>query len=160
MSKLSAFRADWAAAKPMQAGEFDTPDDGKYAVVIEGAIYTERKQDGTETDPTIVYTLQIVDGECAGMRFRKYHTIKTVKNLGFLKGDLATLGLVIPSDPEDIPAVLAGARGMVVEVTVKSKMIDGKRFTDVALDKVLKKAAQAPQSETPFDAARYDSIPW
>lgn len=168
MSKLSNFRSAWAAAPVMQAGEFNIPDDGKYTVVVEKAEYTERKQDGTETDPTIVYTLYVQGGEWNGTRFRKYSAIRSEKSLGFIKGELSSMGLPIPSDPEEIPVVLASAKGIAMEITIKSRSVDGRAYKDVTFDKFLKKnsvsgdaanPAQTSQS-SPFADSYYDSVPY
>lgn len=168
MSKLSNFRSAWAAAPVMQAGEFNIPDDGKYSVVIENAAYTERKQDGSDADPTIVYTLCVHGGEWNGTRFRKYSTIRNEKSLGFIKGELSSLGLPIPSDPEEIPVVLASAKGIAMEITIKSRSVDGKAYKDVIFDKFLKKnsvsgdAAKPAQTSqpSPFADTYYDTVPF
>lgn len=167
MSKLSNFRSAWAAA-PVMHGEFNIPDDGKYSVVIENAAYTERKQDGTDTDPTIVYTLYVQGGEWNGTRFRKYSTIRSEKSLGFIKGELSAMGLPIPSDPEEIPVVLASAKGIAMEITIKSRSVDGRAYKDVTFDKFLKKnsvsgdAANPSQTSqpSPFADSYYDSVPY
>lgn len=168
MSKLSNFRSAWAAAPVMQAGEFNIPDDGKYSVVIENAAYTEKKQDGSDTDPTIVYTLYVQGGEWNGTRFRKYSTIRSEKSLGFIKGELSAMGFPIPSDPEEIPIVLASAKGIAMEITIKSRSVDGKAYKDVTFDKFLKKNAVSGDAANPAQTSKpspladsyYDTVPF
>lgn len=144
MSKLNNFRTQWQQAPVMQSSEFDTPDDGIYRIVIEDVQYTERDKDNNETDPTFIYILRVVEGQYENMKFRKFTTLRTEKNLSYMKLDLVKLGLPVPADPEDLPDVHCGARGIVAEVTVKSREYIGRTYKDVYFDRlVARQQAQA-----------------
>ena len=134
----------------MYTSEFDTPDDGQYRCVIEDVKYSEADFNGNATDPTYIYILRVKEGNGAGMRFRKFTTIKTEKNLSFLKGDLSRLGLVVPSDPEEIINVLQNARGMTIDVTVKSREYQGKTYKDCTIDRLIKETPSNDPNYNPF----------
>ncbi len=138
MSKMSNFRSQWAKAEVKFASEFDVPEDGKYRVVIEDVKYSEVDFNNNPTDPTIIYIFRVIDGNCTGMRFRKFSTIRSEMNLSYLKGDLTRLGLPVPADPEELIAVFPSARGLTLEVTVKSRTIDGKVYKDCNIDRLYK----------------------
>ena len=150
MSKMSNFRDKWAQAPVIYTSEFDTPEDGQYRVVIEDVKYSEQRQDGTPTDPTYIYILRVIDGKCLGIRFRKFQTIRTDKNLSFLKGDLSRLGLVAPSDPEEIIGVFQSARGLTIDVTVKSRQYNGETYKDCTIDRLIKDSAASDPNYNPF----------
>lgn len=150
MSRMSNFRGQWSQAPVMHASEFDTPEDGKYIVVIEEVKYSETDKDNNPTDPTYIYILQVKEGNGAGMRFRKFHTIKNEKNMSYLKGDMMTLGIVVPSDPEDIILALQRARGLTVEVTVKSRQYNGKTYKDCTIDRLIKDSSASDPNYNPF----------
>lgn len=138
MSKMSNFRSQWAKAEVKFASEFDVPEDGKYRVVIEDVKYSEVDFNNNPTDPTFIYIFRVIDGNCTGMRFRKFSTIRSEMNLSYLKGDLTRLGLPVPADPEELIAVFPSARGLTLEVTVKSRTIDGKVYKDCNIDRLYK----------------------
>ena len=186
MSRMSNFRGQWAQAPVMYTSEFETPEDGQYRCVIEDVKYSEADFNGNATDPTFIYILRVKEGNGAGMRFRKFQTIRTDKNLSFLKGDLSRLGLVVPSDPEEIIGVLQRARGLTIDVTVKSREYNGKTYKDCTIDRLIKDSSasdpnynpfvqdgrqaqfrQQPQQQRPnaqdmppFDANYYDNVPF
>lgn len=135
MSKMSNFRGQWSQAPVMYTSEFQTPEDGQYRVVIEDVKYTEEDRDGNPTDPTYIYILRVIDGKNLGIRFRKFQTIRTEKNLSFLKGDLARLGFAAPTDPEEIIILLQRAKGLTIEVTVSSREYNGKTYKDCSIDR-------------------------
>lgn len=135
MSKMSNFRGQWSQAPVMYTSEFQTPEDGQYRVVIEDVKYTEEDRDGNPTDPTYIYILRVIDGKCLGIRFRKFQTIRTEKNLSFLKGDLSRLGFAAPNDPEEIIILLQRAKGLTIEVTVTSREYNGKTYKDCSIDR-------------------------
>lgn len=186
MSRMSNFRSQWSQAPVMFTSEFETPEDGQYRVVIEEVKYSETDRDNNPTDPTFTYILRVKEGKCAGMRFRKFTTIRTDKNLSFLKGDLTRLGLVVSADPEEIAAVFQSARGLTIDVTVKSREYQGKTYKDCTIDRLIKDSSasdpnynpfvqdgrtvqyrQQPQRQQanaqdmpPFDANYYDNVPF
>lgn len=181
MSRMSNFRGQWAQAPVMYTSEFETPEDGQYRCVIEDVKYSEADFNGNATDPTFIYILRVKEGNGAGMRFRKFQTIRTDKNLSFLKGDLSRLGLVVPSDPEEIIGVFQSARGLTIDVTVKSRDYQGKIYKDCTIDRLIKNSNDNPfvqdgrpaqfrqqpqrqqtnnQDMPPFDANYYDNVPF
>jgi hypothetical protein len=159
MSKLAAMRAQWAQAAPMTSGEFEYPKDGKYTAIVDDVIYTEKKQDSTPCDPTFVYTMRIDGGEYNGMKFRRYQVIKSEKSLGFLKGDLNRMGLVVPADPDEVIQILKSAIGCAYEIEIKTRIVEGKDYRDINILSFIKKSAGAVDDD-PFDAARYDKVPF
>ena len=186
MSRMSNFRGQWAQAPVMYTSEFQTPEDGQYRVAIDDVKYTEQDKDGNPTDPTYIYILRVVDGKSLGIRFRKFQTIRTEKNLSFLKGDLSRLGIVPPNDPEEIIIALQRAKGLTIEVTVTSREYNGKTYKDCTIDRLIKDSSasdpnynpfvqdgrqaqfrQQPQQQRPnaqdmppFDANYYDNVPF
>ena len=141
------------------------PQPHKYRVVTEDVKYSEQRQDGTPTDPTFIYILRVTDGNCAGMRFRKFTTLKTEKNLSFLKGDLSRLGLVSPADPEELINIFQSARGLTIDVTVKSRQYNGETYKDCTIDRLIKKAgpsfaSQNNHQDAAFADTYYDSMPY
>ena len=145
MTKMGNFRAVWQQAPVMYTNEFEIPKDGTYRVVIEEVTYTEADRDNNPTDPTYIYILRVKEGEYANSKFRRYQTIKTEKNLSFLKGDLNRLGIVCPSDPEDIIFALQRAKGLTIDVTIKSRTFNGKEYKDINIDKLVRD--QQPQQQ-------------
>lgn len=150
MSRMSNFRGQWTQAPVMYNSEFETPEDGQYRVVIEEVKYSEVDKDNNPTDPTYIYILRVKEGNGAGMRFRKFQTIRTEKNLSFLKGDIMRLGIVVPGDPEDIILALQRAKGLTVDVTVKSREYNGKTYKDCTFDRLIKDGAASDPSNNPF----------
>lgn len=137
MSKMRNFRNSWTQAPVMYTSEFQTPEDGQYRVAIDDVKYLEQDKDGNSTDPTFVYILRVVDGKSLGIRFRKFQTIRTEKNLSFLKGDLSRLGIVPPNDPEEIILALQRAKGLTIDVTVSSREYQGKTYKDCTIDRLV-----------------------
>ena len=149
MSKLNAFYNDWQRAE-IVTSEFITPEDGQYNVAIEEVRYTETDRDGNPTDPTFVYTFTITEGACSGQRFRRYTTIRNERSASYFKGDLKKLGLPIPANPEDLPAIVQDARGLIVQVTVRTKNVNGKDYKDVYFDRLLgRMTAPQPRQQPP-----------
>lgn len=168
MSRMSSFRGQWAKAPVMYTSEFETPEDGQYRVVIEDVKYTEQDKNGTPTDPTYIYILRVKEGNGAGMRFRKFQTIRNENNLSFLKGDMSRLEIVAPTDPEEIIVALQRAKGLTVDVTVKSRIYNGKTYKDCTIDRLIKDSpsqvtGQQAQSDPfgnnmQFDDSYYDNV--
>lgn len=150
MSRMSSFRGQWSQAPVIYTSEFETPEDGQYRVVIEDVKYSETDRDNNPTVPTFTYILRVKEGKYAGMHFRKFTTIRTDKNLSFLKGDLTRLGLVVPADPEEIAAVFQGARGLTIDVTVKSREYQGKTYKDCTIDRLIKDSSTSNPNDNPF----------
>lgn len=144
MSRMSNFRGQWAQAPVMYSGEFQTPEDGQYRVVIEDVKYSEQDNQGNQTDPTYIYILRVKEGNGAGMRFRKFQTIRNENNLSFLKGDLSRLGIVPPNDPEEIILALQRAKGLTLDVTVTSREYNGKTYKDCTFDRLIKDRSSDP----------------
>lgn len=136
MSKLGFYTEDWRAAQAVTS-EYITPKDGVYRVIIESVKYAEVDSEGRETDPTFIYVFCILEGECRGQKFRRFTTIRNERSAGYFKGDMIKLGLPIPANPEDLPNVFQNAQGIVVDVTVKTKTVNGKDYKDVYFDKVI-----------------------
>lgn len=150
MSRMSNFRGQWTQAPVMYTSEFETPEDGQYRVVIEEVKYSETDKDNNPTDPTYIYILRVKEGNGAGMRFRKFQTIRTEKNLSFLKGDLSRLGIVAPNDPEEIILALQRAKGLTIDVTVKSCEYQGKTYKDCTIDRLIKDCSASDPNYNPF----------
>ena len=136
MSRLSEFAENWRNA-PVVTSEYITPEDGVYRVIIECVKYTEIDKDGNTVDPTFIYIFCILEGDCRGMKFRRFTTIRNERSAGFFKGDLQKLGLPISADPEELPNVFTSAPGIVVDVSVKTRNVNGKDYKDVYFDKVI-----------------------
>lgn len=181
MSRMSNFRGQWAQAPVMYSSEFQTPEDGQYRVVIEDVKYSEQDNKGNQTDPTYIYILRVKEGNGAGMRFRKFQTIRNENNLSFLKGDLSRLGIVPPNDPEEIILALQRAKGLTLDVTVTSREYNGKKYKDCTFDRLINDSSasnpnynpcvpainpqpypqrQNAQDMPPFDADYYDNTPF
>lgn len=150
MSKMSNFRNQWNQAPVMYTSEFQTPEDGQYRVVIEDVKYSEQDNNGNQTDPTYIYILRVNEGNGAGMRFRKFQTIRTKNNLSFLKGDLSRLGIVPPNDPEEIIIALQRAKGMTIDVTVTSREYNGKTYKDCTIDRLIPASSTGYPNDNPF----------
>lgn len=150
MSKMSNFRGQWTQVPIMYTSEFQTPEDGQYRVVIDDVKYTEQDKDGNQTDPTYIYILRVIDGKNLGIRFRKFQTIRTEKNLSFLKGDLSRLGIVPPNDPEEIILALQRAKGLTIDVTVTSREYNGKTYKDCSIDRLIKESSVSNPNYNPF----------
>lgn len=140
MSRMSNFRGQWAQAPVMYTSEFQTPEDGQYRVVIEDVKYSEQDKNGNQTDPTYIYILRVKEGKGAGMRFRKFQTIRNENNLSYLKGDLSRLGIVPPNDPEEIIVALQRAKGLTIDATVTSREYNGKTYKDCTFDRLIKES--------------------
>ena len=156
MSKLGFYTEDWRAAQAVTS-EYITPKDGVYRVIIESVKYAEVDSEGRETDPTFIYVFCILEGECRGQKFRRFTTIRNERSAGYFKGDMIKLGLPIPANPEDLPNVFQNAQGIVVDVTVKTKTVNGKDYKDVYFDKAIGRQAPpqpAPQQPRQFTDAR------
>jgi hypothetical protein len=148
MSALGGFRNEWARAEATQ-NEYITPDDGKHSVLIEKVEYTEKDKDGNFTYPTFIYTFRILGGNQRDGRFRRFTVLRNEQSMGFCKGDMITLGLPIPQDPEELPNVFSGAAGIVAEVTVKTKNINGRDFKDIYINRRTGKQAEQPPAQYP-----------
>lgn len=152
MSKLSYFQNDWNDA-PVKTSS-SVPPDGTYDVFIENVSYSETDKDGFESDPQFVYNLRIRGGEYDQTTFKKFTTIRTAKNLSFLKGELTKLGLTVPENIEDIPDVFLNARGSLIEITIKTRKYNDKDYQDIYINKLIGKEAEA------FGGDGNDEIPF
>lgn len=146
MSKLNQFKYDWNNAA-IATNEYITPEDGQYRVMIENVKYTENDKDGFETDPTFIYTFVVTDGKYKGQKFRRFTTIRNEKSASYFKGDLQKLGIPIPADIEELPEIVTGANGIILDLTVKTRNVNGKDYKDIYFDKRIGKqtASQPPQ---------------
>lgn len=150
MEKLRAYYNDWRNAQ-IETSEFITPDDGKYRVLIDEVTYSERDRDGNETYPTFIYAFTITEGNQKGQRFRRYSSIRNEKSAGFIKGDLQKLGMPIPANVEELPELFSSAAGSVIDVTVKTREVNGKPYKDVYIERLIgrQQKQQRPQQQVP-----------
>lgn len=148
MSKLGSYAQDWQNA-PIETSDFITPEDGRYRVIIDDVTYTEQDKDGRETYPTFVYTFTITEGDCKGQRFRRFSSIRNERSAGFIKGDLQKLGIPIPRDVEALPEQFMSARGYIIDVSVKTKEVNGKPYKDIYIDKLIGRAQPRQQQPRP-----------
>lgn len=146
MDKLRSYSNDWRNAQ-IETSEYITPDDGKYRVHIDEVAYSERDRDGNETYPTFIYAFTITEGNFKGQRFRRYSSIRNEKSAGFIKGDLQKMGIPIPANVEELPGLFVSARGLIIDVTVKTKDINGKPYKDVYIDRLVGRQPQPPQQQ-------------
>ena len=146
MDKLRSYSNDWRNAQ-VETNDFITPEDGKYRVVIDEVSYSERDRDGNETYPTFIYVFTITDGNYKGQRFRRYSSIRNEKSAGFIKGDLQRLGMPIPANVEELPELFMSAAGSVVDVTVKTREVNGKPYKDVYIDRLIGRQQRQPQQQ-------------
>ena len=148
MDKLRSYSNDWRNAQ-IETSEFITPDDGKYRVLIDEVAYSERDRDGNETYPTFIYAFTITEGNFKGQRFRRYSSIRNEKSAGFIKGHLQKLGMPIPADVEELPELFRSAAGSVIDVTVKTREVNGKPYKDVYIDRLIgrQQTQPAPQPQ-------------
>ena len=153
MSKLSFYSSDWKNAQ-VATSEYITPEDGQYKVLIENVSYTEQDRDGNESDPSFVFTFQIMEGNQQGQRFRRFTTLRNENAFGFFKRDLQKLGIPIPDDVEELPTVTQTAIGVIMGVTVKSRFYKDKCYKDIYFDKRLGKQASPTQAMQQPQAVR------
>lgn len=162
MSKLSYFREDWKRAE-IATSDYITPEDGQYRVAIEEVRYSETDRDGNASDPTFIYTFRIMSEKGKGQKFRRFTTIRNEKSASYFKGDLQKLGMPIPADPEDLPNIFMSAAGIILDLTVKTKIINGKDYKDIYFDKMVGRQQpeqrQAPQQFPPQPPQGYYSQP-
>jgi hypothetical protein len=85
--------------------------------------------------------------------------IKSEKSFGFLKGDLKRMGLVVPADPDEVIQILRSAIGCAYEIEIKTRSVEGRDYRDINILSFIKKSAGAVD-DAPFDAARYDKVPF
>ncbi len=146
MSKLSFYADQWQNT-PIATNEYITPEDGQYRVVIEEVKYTE-----DNTNPMFTFTFVITEGKQKGQKFRKFATLKNENSISYFKRDLQTIGLPVPRDIEELPGITESAAGVLMEVTVRSRIVNEKTYRDVYFDKRLGKHAvpqQPPQQYQP-----------
>ena len=148
MSRLGDHWNDWRNA-PIATNDFIKPEDGTYRVIIEGVRYKETDDQGNMTDPTFIYTFRILEGNNQGQRFRRFTTIRDERSASYFKGDMQKLGLPIPANPEELPNVYMSVGGTVVDVTVRTKTINGKEYKDIYFDRLVGKQQQPQQVQLP-----------
>lgn len=137
MSGLSEIQEEWARASAESS--WITPDDGRYQVLIDNVEYTECDLDGNDTPPTFVYTFVIQSEKDKDKRFRRFATLRNEKSARYFKADLKKMGIPIPENPEELPALLKSAVGLVIDVTVKSRSVNGRTYRDVYFDQCIER---------------------
>ena len=151
MSKLNNIRHEWDNTEAKMS-EFITPEDGDYRAMLESVTYSERDNDGNETDPTFVLVFCIAEGDKAGQKFRRFSTLRNANAISYFKGDVVKMGLSLPRDPEELPGLLQKAVGIVLDLTVRTKLVNGRAYKDIYINRFVKRAQPAPQAIPPHPA--------
>lgn len=146
MSRLGGYFTIWNQAEPIM-NEFITPEDGQYRVIIEEVKYSELDKDNQPCDPTFVYTFRILEGKYKDQKFRRFTTIRDERSAGFFKGDMMKLGMPIPQNPEELPNMFLTTVGIILDVTVKTKTVNDKKYKDIYFDKMIGKQPPAVQQQ-------------
>ena len=148
----SYYQQDWANATPEQSNYIEPPD-GKYRVRITKVTFDEEKNQNGGTNPRLTYELEILDGEYSGSSFRKFDHIRTARSFNFIKGDLMTLQVPTPADLNDLSFVLNGAVNSIIEVQVKTTVVNGTPYKNCYIKRLLEMPGQqqqrAPQMQQP-----------
>lgn len=113
---LKNMKAAWKKAETREG--YSSIPDGIYVARIESAVLT---LGGKNKEPSIEYQLTVLSDEAAGKKTKKWANLATEDNMAWAKGDLAKLDLEIPEDAEDLPGVLEECKGLIVELTFKTK---------------------------------------
>lgn len=157
---FSIYQEDWAAAQP-EVGDFITPADGRYKVQISSAKFEISQGNDGRSTPVLQFEFEILDGDCRGSSFRKFDYVRSPRSFGFIKRDLGTLQLPVPSNLNDLPLVLTGCVGAVIDVQVKTVMANGNEYRNVYIKTLLEKPKPSPQAvqmpAQPMQASR--SVP-
>lgn len=135
---FSIYQQDWAAAQP-EVGDFITPADGRYKVQISSAKFEISQGNDGRSTPVLQFEFEILDGDCRGSSFRKFDYVRSPRSFGFIKRDLGTLQLPVPSNLNDLPLVLTGCVGAVIDVQVKTVMANGNEYRNVYIKTLLEK---------------------
>ncbi|KKK73274.1 hypothetical protein LCGC14_2895480, partial [marine sediment metagenome] len=121
-STLKNIQKGWKKTQPRKVGA-PVPDDS-YSARIESAVIEESKSSGRLQ---VHWELEITDGDYKGRKIHKFSGLETDDNLAFLQGDLETLELPIPEKIDDLGEVLEDAKGLLLEINVRTK----EEFTNI-----------------------------
>ncbi len=124
-SRLAELRKAWRSAEPRI---FGTPlPDGEYCGKIVGFVVGQSKKGRLQLE----WTLKVTSGKKKGREVRRYSGLETQENLEFLQGDLKTLELTIPDNPDDLPDLADEAIGLGVRFQVRTSVSDETKFTNI-----------------------------
>ena len=114
-SKLKMLQKKWKAASPRTGGGL--PDGDFEGVIKSGVIKTCK--DG---ELQAVWEIEVTgpDG-FEGRKQSKFAYLGGENSLDWFQGDLATLGIDLPDDPEDLPSVMGETEGLPIAFRVRSK---------------------------------------
>lgn len=112
VTDLSAFDDDYDAA---EAPSYEEVPDGKYQVRVH-RVELAKSQAG---DPMLKWDLVVISGGHAGRHVFK-NSVITHKSLPFVKGDLQTLGVVLPRFSE-LPNHLDALLDQTLEITKRTR---------------------------------------
>ena len=114
-SKLKMLQKKWKAASPRTGGGL--PDGDFEGVIKSGVIKTCK--DG---ELQAVWEIEVIgpDG-FEGRKQSKFAYLGGESSLDWFQGDLATLGIDLPDDSEDLPSVMGETEGLPIAFRVRSK---------------------------------------
>ena len=115
-SALKGLKGAWKKAEARVG--FSPVPDGQYQARIDNAVLELSK---SSKRPQISYELTIVSGEYENRKLWKRDGIDGEEQLEWTKGTLETLDLEIPDNINDLPDCIDGAKGLGVEITVRTK---------------------------------------
>lgn len=134
---LSAFDDEY---DEVDAPSFDEIPDGKYQVRVQ-RVELDESQAG---DPMLKWDLVVVSGASAGRHVFK-NSVITQKSLPFVKGDLQTLGVVLPRFSE-LPNHLDDLLDQTLEITKRTKG----EYANVYFNRTIEIAGDIGDEPTPF----------
>lgn len=150
---FSRFQRDWEQAQPEQNDFMDLPD-GMYRVRINDVSSEMSVVNGQSSGiPRIIWTLEVLEGECAGCVTRKFDHIRSPRSFNFLKGDMKKLQIPIPGSAADIQFALNSAAGTSAEIQVKTVVSNGNPYKNIYFKKLIDK----PAPKTSYGGGQYQN---
>ena len=135
-SALKAQASTWQEVATPDAGSFAAMPDGKYRAKIEEAVIEKGGKDRNRLQ--VKWPFRIV-GPTHENRMAWMNTgLSDAIGIEFTKRVLVQLELEVPGAIEELPATLAKAKGLVVDINLKTKETDAGTFQNTYLNKLVK----------------------
>lgn len=132
---LKASAAAWKSTPTPEPNSFGDIPDGKYQAKVEEAII---ENGGKNRDRLQVKWSFRITGPTHANRLSWMNTgLGDEQGIEFTKRALATLGMSIPEEIEQLPEILGKAVGMAVEINLRTKTNDNGTFQNTYLNKAL-----------------------
>lgn len=115
---LKALKGAWTAAKPQQTRSGLA--DGDYLTKITGMAVGHSKSGRLQATTSFL----VMDGKKKGAKHMKFDSLETDSNIGWFKSYCEILGIEMPSDPSELPAILedfVANNTSLVNITIKTK---------------------------------------